>query len=131
MTEEELIGLVMFDQEPEDVRVTVTASDYAYEGWLSTIVRKRSGAFRAVVEDDNGRLFIHNAGQLSLKEARMNIATERLRMLWLTVFACGGKLRISNGMQDEYPGDSLAVVFSHTDPANGDFILEIRRSKEG
>lgn len=68
MTEEELIGLVMFDQEPEDVRVRVTASDYAYEGWLSTIVRKRSGAFRAVVEDDNGRLFIHNAGQLSLKE---------------------------------------------------------------
>jgi len=47
-------------------KVRVTANDYAYEGWMTGVVRKHSGAILAVVEDDNGRLFIHNAKQLEL-----------------------------------------------------------------
>lgn len=45
--------------------VRVTANDYAYDGWLLSVYQKRSGAWRCVVEDVNGRLFIHNAGQLA------------------------------------------------------------------
>lgn len=48
----------------EPVPVRVTASDYAYDGWLVAVFQKRRGGCRAVVEDENGRLFIHNAGQL-------------------------------------------------------------------
>lgn len=48
--------------EPQAVRVT--AGDYAYDGWLIMCGQKRGGAWRCVVEDANGRLFIHNAGQL-------------------------------------------------------------------
>jgi hypothetical protein len=66
MTEDELLAVFSWDDGPDEVRVKVTASDYAYEGWLTTLVRKRSGAWRCVVEDDCGRLFIHNAGQLTL-----------------------------------------------------------------
>ena len=50
------------------VRLTVTGNDYSYEGWLASVVIKRSGAIRYVIEDDNGRLFIHNAGQIGHKE---------------------------------------------------------------
>ena len=45
------------------VRLTVHGSDYSYDGWVQGIVIKRSGAIRYVIEDDNGRLFIHNAKQ--------------------------------------------------------------------
>jgi hypothetical protein len=48
--------------------VHVTGSDYAYDGWLVAIFPKRSGAVRYVVEDTNGRLFIHNAKQLGVEE---------------------------------------------------------------
>lgn len=48
--------------------VKVTANDYSYYGWVNGLVRKRSGAVRAVVEDDNGRLFIHNVNQLEEHE---------------------------------------------------------------
>jgi len=44
--------------------VTVIASDYQYDGWLRSVFEKRSGAVRCAVEDANGRLFIHNAGQI-------------------------------------------------------------------
>lgn len=44
----------------------VTANDYTYEGRLVSTFEKRSGQIRCVIEDDNGRLFIHNAKQLSL-----------------------------------------------------------------
>ena len=50
------------------VRVNVIATDYSYEGWLAGIAIKRSGAIRYVVEDDNGRLFIHNAAQIGKAE---------------------------------------------------------------
>jgi hypothetical protein len=46
-------------------RVTVKGGDYTYEGWIVAIFSKRSGATRYVVEDDNGRLFIHNDGQIA------------------------------------------------------------------
>lgn len=46
-------------------RVRVKANDYSYDGWLMAIFLKRSGATRLVVEDDNGRLFIHNLEQIA------------------------------------------------------------------
>ncbi len=46
--------------------VTVTASDYAYDGFVVSKFDKLSGQTRYVVEDDRGRLFIHNAKQLGL-----------------------------------------------------------------
>ena len=50
------------------MRVTVTANDYSYQGWLAGLAIKQSGAIRYVVEDDCGRLFIHNASQLGKQE---------------------------------------------------------------
>lgn len=47
--------------------VTVTANDYSYDGWLVAKFKKRSGHLRCVVEDANGRLFIHNFLQLARK----------------------------------------------------------------
>ena len=52
-------------------RVTVTGNDYIYQGWLAGLAIKRSGAIRYVVEDDCGRLFIHNASQLGKQEGWM------------------------------------------------------------
>jgi hypothetical protein len=53
---------------PEDdiplPRVRVQGGDYVYEGWLDAIFPKRSGAVRVVVEDENGRLFVHNTKQI-------------------------------------------------------------------
>lgn len=47
------------------LKVHVTASDYEYDGWLtSAFTKKRGGGIRYVVEDENGRLFIHNAKQI-------------------------------------------------------------------
>jgi hypothetical protein len=51
-------------------QVRVLANDYSYTGWLVGIVYKRRGEYRAVVEDSNGRLFIHNPLQLTLVEKR-------------------------------------------------------------
>lgn len=47
--------------------VTVTANDYTYDGWLMMIGKKRNGVIRCVVEDENGRLFIHNSSQISAR----------------------------------------------------------------
>lgn len=49
-------------------RVVVIANDYSYEGWVVAAFEKKRGGLRCVVEDDNGRLFIHNAKQLEHKE---------------------------------------------------------------
>jgi len=48
--------------------ILVVAKDYSYTGYIVTVFKKIGGAQRCVVEDDNGRLFIHNASQLSLIE---------------------------------------------------------------
>lgn len=45
-------------------RVRVIANDYSYTGWVMCVFRKRRGTIRVVVEDENGRLFIHNPSQL-------------------------------------------------------------------
>lgn len=46
--------------------VHVQAGDYDYDGWLVAIfIKRKSGKLRCNVEDDCGRLFIHNASQLS------------------------------------------------------------------
>jgi hypothetical protein len=45
-------------------RVIVHGSGYTYKGWLISIVTKRSGEARYIIEDDYGRLFIHNAQQV-------------------------------------------------------------------
>ena len=55
----------------EEIEVNVQGSDYAYNGWLVGIAIKRSGQVRYIVEDVNGRLFIHNARQLGVQEGWM------------------------------------------------------------
>lgn len=61
MRDEELLAYHRLDRHRD---VKVTANDYSYGGTLATVFRKRTGAIRAVVEDDNGRLFIHNPSQI-------------------------------------------------------------------
>lgn len=62
----------MLEREWDNIKlgspVVVTAADYLYTGWLVSVFVKRSGAVRAVVEDVNGRLFVHNAKQLGIPE---------------------------------------------------------------
>jgi hypothetical protein len=62
MTDLELLGIPLCSP------VLVTATDYQYEGWLNAVFSKRSGKIRCVVEDERGRLFVHNAGQLSRRQ---------------------------------------------------------------
>jgi hypothetical protein len=50
-----------------DKRITVRGGDYSYEGYIVAVFLKRRGGVRYVVEDDNGRLFIHNAKQVGLE----------------------------------------------------------------
>ncbi len=66
MTDKQLIELfeMAFDRENDPPAVTVKANDYTYDGWLIMVGHKRSGQVRCVVEDDHGRLFVHNALQL-------------------------------------------------------------------
>ena len=59
MTEDDILAAVIGRE-----RVHVKASDYSYIGWLVVAFRKNSGQMRCVVEDENGRLFIHNPTQL-------------------------------------------------------------------
>lgn len=59
--------LLMLDTIPPSP-VHVTANDYEYDGWIIALGKKRSGAIRCVVEDEHGRLFIHNSGQISARE---------------------------------------------------------------
>lgn len=46
------------------LKVKIKANDYSYEGWIVSSFYKRSGAARIVVEDEYGRLFIHNPSQV-------------------------------------------------------------------
>lgn len=48
--------------------ITVQGGDYSYE-WIivSVFYKRKSNALRFVVEDNNGRLFIHNETQLRKK----------------------------------------------------------------
>lgn len=71
MTEAELkvyTGLWVSRVEQEPRRVVVTGGDYQYLGWLVGMARKRNNIARGVVEDENKRLFIHNAAQIELTE---------------------------------------------------------------
>src|SRR4051812_7092001 len=45
--------------------VRVTESDYGYDGWLVATFSKRSREVRCVVEDVNGRLYIHSPKHIS------------------------------------------------------------------
>jgi len=59
-------------REPTFPRLMVTGGDYTYHGYLTTVFRKRRGEhIRAVVEDENGRLFIHNSKQLGLSDGEL------------------------------------------------------------
>jgi len=62
MTDQEILDINKF------TRVFVKASDYQYFGWIVCAGKKRSGKVRVVVEDDNGRWFIHNPSQLTNME---------------------------------------------------------------
>lgn len=55
------------------------------------------------------------------------IANERLRALWVVAKAHGGRLNVGRSIQEEYPGDDVAIVTTHTDPQSGDFIIEARK----
>jgi hypothetical protein len=55
-------------QPPAETVLGVQGSDYAYAGRLAGLAWKQSGALRYVVEDANGRLFIHNAKQIGKPE---------------------------------------------------------------
>jgi len=50
-----------------DDPVMVSGRDYVYHGWIVSVFMKRRerAGMRCVVEDKHGRLFIHNAIQLS------------------------------------------------------------------
>lgn len=52
----------------KELEVTVSGGDYSYHGWIVAIFKKNSGQVRCVVEDANGRLFIHNAKQVGTFE---------------------------------------------------------------
>jgi len=63
MTNEEAVAA---SNGPQWRRVLVKANDYSYEGWLViAFSKRRKTQLRCVVEDENGRLFIHNPSQLT------------------------------------------------------------------
>lgn len=65
MTEDRLTELATKSiLEAATPKVKVIKRDYSYNGYISGLVIKRSGAIRTVIEDDCGRLFIHNASEL-------------------------------------------------------------------
>ncbi len=47
-------------------RVKKVGGDYTYKGFIVSIIHKRSGQIRYVVEDDRGMLFIFNEKSLEL-----------------------------------------------------------------
>ena len=55
------------------------------------------------------------------------IANERLRALWIIANGNGGRYAVGPSAAQEYPGDDVAEVWTHTDPMFGDFIIEARR----
>lgn len=68
MTNSDLIDLFEANIGEAPPAVTVIASDYRYDGWVIMLGNKRSGKLRCVVEDANGRCFIHNALQLRKRD---------------------------------------------------------------
>ncbi len=66
MTDDELLAI----DPARQPAVTVTANDYSYDGWLVAVFAKHRNfpqQIRCVVEDDNGRCFIHNARQVTTR----------------------------------------------------------------
>jgi hypothetical protein len=61
-----LTGLWVSGIATEPQRVKVTGGDYVYLGWLVGMSKKLNGVIRANVQDETGRLFIHNAGQVEV-----------------------------------------------------------------
>lgn len=53
-----------------NISVGVQAGDYRYTGEVAGFITKRSGEVRAIVEDSNGRLFIHHPAQLTPRTPR-------------------------------------------------------------
>ena len=60
---ERILSVPVFD-DPPPKPVRVQGGDYAYLGWQVACFAKRSGQVRVVVEDENGRLFIHRPEQV-------------------------------------------------------------------
>jgi hypothetical protein len=58
------------------------------------------------------------------------IAQERLRMMWIIANGNGGSIRVGPSAAQDYPGDDVAEVWSHTDRQFGDFIVEARRTRQ-
>lgn len=55
------------------------------------------------------------------------IADERLRALWIIAHGAGGRFAVGKSAAEQYPGDDVAEVLTHTDPQFGDFIIEARQ----
>jgi hypothetical protein len=71
-----------------------------------------------------------SCGQSTMKKTAAyweRIATERLRVLWIIAHANGDRFAVGKSAAEEYPGDDVAMVLTHTDPQFGDFIIEARR----
>lgn len=67
MTDDELINVACrVLNNAATVKVRVTKRDYSYDGYIVGLILKQSGAIRTVVEDNCGRLFIHNSTELTL-----------------------------------------------------------------
>lgn len=64
----EAVDRILLFMEPSEERITVQGGDYTYQGYLVSSFFKRRGGARHVVEDDNGRLFIHNDKQMGWEE---------------------------------------------------------------
>lgn len=63
MTDKELFAL---DANTGSQRVRASLGDTAYNGWLVCVFWKRDKQLACVVEDDHGRMFIHDAARISL-----------------------------------------------------------------
>lgn len=69
MTPPDLLALFEAHDIDDPPAVTVTSADYKYDGWVIMVgYKKRSRALRCAVEDEHGRIFIHNATQLRARE---------------------------------------------------------------
>lgn len=64
MTDHEVLDLMIDHRHPP---VRARGIGFEYDGWVIATAIKRSGGLRVIVEDGDGRIFIHNANELDAK----------------------------------------------------------------
>lgn len=80
----EFVRYVASTPSPSLVGVEVTANDYQYRGWQVARFPKRSDQIRVVVEDEHGRLFIHNETQIRSLNSGEDRAEKKDTGLYMT-----------------------------------------------